>query len=78
VFYINFIHTKYANILLNQTFPKSNILIIDLRTHALEGEKDKCLSLGMNDFIHNPFNQEELYEKIKKKQPIYKNKFIPN
>ncbi|MBI1836808.1 MAG: response regulator [Flavobacteriia bacterium] len=50
----------------NLAVPKSNIPIIALTAHALEGEKNKCLSLGMNDFVTKPFNQKDLYDKIKK------------
>ena len=28
-------------------------------------ERDKCLKAGMDDFINKPFNQDDLYSKLK-------------
>jgi signal transduction histidine kinase/ligand-binding sensor domain-containing protein/DNA-binding response OmpR family regulator len=54
--------TKYIRNNLSED--KKFIPILGMTAHAMKEEKEKCLSLGMNDYITKPFIPEELFKKI--------------
>ena len=43
---------------------KSTIPIVAMTAHAMPGEKEKCLSYGMNDYITKPVKQDTLRDLI--------------
>ncbi len=55
--------------------PSKKPVIVAMTAFALEGDKDKCMEAGMDDYISKPFMIEEIVESIRKWAPanIYKN-----
>ncbi|HEX7903939.1 MAG TPA: ATP-binding protein [Chitinophagaceae bacterium] len=45
---------------------KLDIPIVAMTAHALAGEKEKCLSYGMSDYISKPMREAQLYKLITK------------
>ncbi len=45
---------------------KIDVPIIALTAHSMIKEKDKCLSLGMNDYLSKPFRKQEIFTLLSK------------
>ncbi len=44
---------------------KLDVPVVAMTAHAMAGEKEKCLSFGMNEYISKPIKESELYAIIK-------------
>jgi PAS domain S-box-containing protein len=49
---------------LRQVKGKEKIPVIAVTAHAIEGEREKCLAAGINEYISKPFLPDELRKKI--------------
>ncbi len=54
---------------LRQTPGMEKLPVVALTANAIEGEKEKCLAAGMNDYVAKPFEHEDLMAKFLKYLP---------
>jgi CheY-like chemotaxis protein len=48
------------------TSPNSQVPIIALTADAMKEDKDRCLEVGMNDYVSKPFRLQEIESILKK------------
>jgi CheY-like chemotaxis protein len=55
-----------ATRIIRERWPNSGITIIAVTAYALEGDREKCLEAGMDDYISKPVRIDDLAEKLNK------------
>jgi CheY-like chemotaxis protein/anti-sigma regulatory factor (Ser/Thr protein kinase) len=57
-----------ATRIIRQRWPENGPKIIAITAYALQGDKEKCIEAGMDDYISKPIKMDELAEVLKKYQ----------
>ena len=58
-----------ATRIIRQRWPVDGPKVIAITAYALEGDQDKCLSAGMDDYITKPVKMDELAEVLNRYHP---------
>jgi len=53
--------------------PASRPRIIAMTANAMQGDREKCINAGMDDYISKPIRVEELVKSLSQSQPYLKN-----
>lgn len=62
--------TKEIRKIENLNNVENPVAIIALTANTYENDKEKCLSIGMNDYLSKPFSAQQLIKAIEKYTPV--------
>ncbi|MBF0398047.1 MAG: response regulator [Desulfobacterales bacterium] len=51
---------------INSNVKRHNVPVVAMTAHAMQGDKERCIEAGMNDYITKPINPKKLLEVIEK------------
>ncbi len=55
-----------ASTQIRQRFPDLKLSIVALTANAMEGDRERCLAAGMDDYLTKPFKREQLLHVVAK------------
>lgn len=59
-----------ATRMIQQKYPNNKAIIIGLSAHALKGDKERCISAGMNDYLTKPVDPDKLLDLVENKPAV--------
>jgi CheY-like chemotaxis protein len=51
---------------IREEHPREALPIIALTAHALDGDRKRCLAVGMNDYLPKPIEPDQLFQALRR------------
>lgn len=55
---------EVTRIIRNLENNKKGVPIVAMTAHTIKGERERCIEIGMDDYVPKPFNVDELFDKM--------------
>src|SRR5512136_1241881 len=63
--------------IIRQRWPDKGPVIIAVTAYGLQGDRERCLEAGMNDYLSKPVQLEDLASILRKYEPVHRIKKVP-